>query len=494
MSSKRHGNRSQHHYDTSDGYNWSNWEWVPERYREERYRINSRREYVYQYRNSQYASGAPRSTEGFDPSNDPADDTIQECDENERNTQYQLSSQTNQEIDNTSAISNSSASILNTSFQYMELNSSPLVTSSLTSQLNNLQLSQPTAIAQSPVRTVYNTGAPEFIPSMREPLVADFRRVYATGMNGFTQMPYNNYDQQPGQPQYQAEMNEEAHMSSSMETVTPRTCGFTRGPYSPGTLGTATESFTQGNAPSPPPIAGSDMPLGRSMAPEPEATVVPTMGTNDRNESGSGSKTPQPPKSIHKKITTLTETTWKEELAPEYKVHDSYYFKPCYVFKVLWAEPKGETSTQNNASGSATVVTEERFQPREGKYKGQKTYETIRRFVIAAGDDGHCQCLPILTYGGQGTLKAGVKAKDHAIIYTGKPTILKGEKLELEPIKMVPDTHRDKLDLASRINYAKIYTVEHNVKVHFIGRLDKSSRRKFMTDFDLVWSRKRFGY
>ncbi|PVH71178.1 hypothetical protein DL98DRAFT_435672, partial [Cadophora sp. DSE1049] len=177
-----------------------------------------------------------------------------------------------------------------------------------------------------------------------------------------------------------------------------------------------------------------------------------------------------------------------------YKVHHSSYFKPGHVFKVLWAEPKGETPRQSNASDSATVVTEEWFQPIEGKYKGQETYETIRRFVIAAGDDGHCQCLPILTYGGQGTLKTGVKAKDHAIIYTGTPAIFKGEKLELDPIKMDPNSSRDKLDQASRINYAKIYTVEHNVKVHFIGKLEKSSRRKFMTDFDLVWSRKRFSY
>jgi len=36
----------------------------------------------------------------------------------------------------------------------------------------------------------------------------------------------------------------------------------------------------------------------------------------------------------------------------------------------------------------------------------------------------------------------------------------------------------DKLDPASRLNYEKIYTVEHNVKVCFVGRLASKSEEK----------------
>lgn len=71
------------------------------------------------------------------------------------------------------------------------------------------------------------------------------------------------------------------------------------------------------------------------------------------------------------------------------------------------------------------------------------------------------------------------------------PKALKGESLALKPIKVKPKTPRDKLQPQSRINYAKIYTVEHNVKVFFIGEISDSSKRRFMTDFDVVWVKKR---
>ena len=60
---------------------------------------------------------------------------------------------------------------------------------------------------------------------------------------------------------------------------------------------------------------------------------------------------------------------------------------------VLWSEPKGEVRRSNASTDRETVVTEEAFEAKEGKYKGQNIYETIRRFVIVAGDHGHCQCL-----------------------------------------------------------------------------------------------------
>jgi hypothetical protein len=66
-------------------------------------------------------------------------------------------------------------------------------------------------------------------------------------------------------------------------------------------------------------------------------------------------------------------------------------------------------------------------------------------------------------------MKKGVHAKHHTIIYTDKkPQYFKGEKekgLKREPIYMAPDHPRHKLLGGSRLNYAKPYTVEYNVKV-----------------------------
>jgi len=130
---------------------------------------------------------------------------------------------------------------------------------------------------------------------------------------------------------------------------------------------------------------------------------------------------------------------------------------------------------------------------------GEKAYSSIRRFVIVAADDGHCQCVPILTYGGQATCKWGVKSESHAIVHmtdeqpeADAPAELAGEgKLSNRPIRVIRKTPRDKLEASSRINYAKIYTVEHNIKVRFIGEVAPESKSSFVTDFDSTWYRKR---
>lgn len=90
-----------------------------------------------------------------------------------------------------------------------------------------------------------------------------------------------------------------------------------------------------------------------------------------------------------------------------------------------------------------------------------------------------------MTYGGQGTLKKGVHAESHAVIYTSKAPVMKpGERITKKSIKMDPFSPRDKLDPTSRINYAKLYTVEHNVKVHFVGKVVEKHEQRVVTDYN----------
>ena len=44
-----------------------------------------------------------------------------------------------------------------------------------------------------------------------------------------------------------------------------------------------------------------------------------------------------------------------------------------------------------------------------------------------------------------------------------------------QPIKVIPRTAQ-KLDPLSRINFAKVYTVEHNVRVMPVGEVDQDSK------------------
>ena len=101
---------------------------------------------------------------------------------------------------------------------------------------------------------------------------------------------------------------------------------------------------------------------------------------------------------------------------------------------------------------------------------------------------------PIITYNHKGIVRPGINRGDHAIIYSGKtaPQPLPGEPEFLKsPIRIVLKLPHEKLLKESWINYAKIYSVEHNVKVKFIGQIAPSSQKIFMSDFDATWEKNR---
>jgi hypothetical protein len=81
-------------------------------------------------------------------------------------------------------------------------------------------------------------------------------------------------------------------------------------------------------------------------------------------------------------------------------------------------------------------------------------------------------------------MKKGLHPETHAVIFTGKgPVTQPGEKLTKKSIRMLPNSEREKLDHASRINYAKVYTVEHNVKVFFIGSIAPKYEQRFLSEY-----------
>lgn len=96
-------------------------------------------------------------------------------------------------------------------------------------------------------------------------------------------------------------------------------------------------------------------------------------------------------------------------------------------------------------------------------------------------------CIPILTYYQKGLAKTGVHPEDHAPVYSGKsepPEKREKGLMTKKAIKIDVKEPREKLDPLSRINYAKVYTIEHNVKVLFFGRVADSSRRQLAADYN----------
>ncbi|CAG8976950.1 hypothetical protein HYALB_00008861 [Hymenoscyphus albidus] len=148
------------------------------------------------------------------------------------------------------------------------------------------------------------------------------------------------------------------------------------------------------------------------------------------------------------------------------------------VILLNWVEPSGTSKggeSNRSQNSQRTFITAERVSDGGGK----EQYQKLRRFLIVKAFKGHCLCLPINTYSGQGVNKHGVHADNHAVIYSSEtgPVLLPGEesKLTRPAIMMVPSLPQNKLHDASRLNYAKVYTIEYNVKVRFIGRIHANS-------------------
>ncbi|TPX16998.1 uncharacterized protein E0L32_012344 [Thyridium curvatum] len=179
-----------------------------------------------------------------------------------------------------------------------------------------------------------------------------------------------------------------------------------------------------------------------------------------------------------------------ETIDPRYVVEPSKKFAIGQVFKILWSEPRGQTTREDidKMTEKAKVRTE----------FGDVFYISFRRYIVAREDQGHSICVPILTYEGKACSKRGVKPEKHGIIYDAysrerdptKP--LRSEpSLGFKAIKMISTVRDEKLAKESRINYSKPMTIEHNVRVFFIGYIPDEDLETFLAAVDKSWAPKK---
>jgi hypothetical protein len=179
-----------------------------------------------------------------------------------------------------------------------------------------------------------------------------------------------------------------------------------------------------------------------------------------------------------------TQSGDSEALDSSFTIHPKRFFAVGRVFKILWTETAG---------ANTTAITRNTFQ----NVRGEMVHAKVRWFVIIREGFRDCCALPIATYGGQGVAKPGVVKSEHAIIYTGSnvpsPSMAElvvqanEELMRPEPIKVDPDSRIDRLDPMSRINFAAISTVQHNVKVKNMGMVNRNSIATLHQHFRNVW-------
>lgn len=89
---------------------------------------------------------------------------------------------------------------------------------------------------------------------------------------------------------------------------------------------------------------------------------------------------------------------------------------------------------------------------------------------------------PVLTYRAQEARKPATRIPFHSLTYTSTAS-KNGEKAEdavrWEHPGRFQGENYDHISV-SRINFARLYTVEHSVKVHFIGKADEANMEKLL--------------
>jgi len=98
------------------------------------------------------------------------------------------------------------------------------------------------------------------------------------------------------------------------------------------------------------------------------------------------------------------------------------------------------------------------------------------RFVVVRPSKHHSVCLAIHTYGGRATTATHARTRDHVVIYSGNepPQLVEGESETIwnrRAIQVVLDPKGEPLLETSRLNVAKVHTIEHIIPVAKLGKI-----------------------
>lgn len=154
-----------------------------------------------------------------------------------------------------------------------------------------------------------------------------------------------------------------------------------------------------------------------------------------------------------------------------YRLEKSTFFSSGRVFAMVWHEYVGSGVSGGLGSWTAPSFT-------GGRYS-ERISTTIRKMVVVKPLHGYCWCVPIVTYGGKGTLKPGLSEAEvgnHTAIHmVGTPPNIPPEEIKRGmsklPIAVEPAEEYEKLDPSSRIFFGKVYSIEQNVQVQNVGHV-----------------------
>ncbi|KAL1583637.1 hypothetical protein WHR41_07821 [Cladosporium halotolerans] len=170
----------------------------------------------------------------------------------------------------------------------------------------------------------------------------------------------------------------------------------------------------------------------------------------------------------------------RKTLDQDYKVrvHPRKFFKIGKVFLTLHTEPRGSNSTLNTKNHDIYTVA-----------LGEQAFSKIRRFIVVREGRDSCSALAISTHSGNGASRRN--ASEHGIVHTTgtrpPPTMRQEDGLLPSPIRIDPLNEDDRLDATSRMDYGKLYNIEHNVKVKPYGVVNNQSMQTLIKQWTQVF-------
>lgn len=165
-----------------------------------------------------------------------------------------------------------------------------------------------------------------------------------------------------------------------------------------------------------------------------------------------------------------------ERLDPQFRRRDprraGTFFKVGRVFAII---SHAEQSSSDETATRAKWIT------RTGDLV---VYSSVCTFAVVREGHGFCWAVPIETGNNRGTRKKVANAEDlqaYAVIYDSdqNPPELPGERLMKMPIAVDRTEGAEALDPASRINFQKVTSIEHNVRAKGMGKVAVKSMRHF---------------
>jgi hypothetical protein len=178
-----------------------------------------------------------------------------------------------------------------------------------------------------------------------------------------------------------------------------------------------------------------------------------------------------------------------ELMDESYEVQKSAFFVVGRIFAILWhtnigpsSQSQGKQCQGNDVRSGTTHI---------GRFNVQISSH-IQRMAVVNREHGYCWCIPVNTYNGKGVAKKGFNESDraaHSIIYMkGEDPFQADDEFDIikEAIAVIPANREQKLDRMSRLNFGKVHTVEHNVRVMPVGRVAQQS----LPYFEGYWAAK----